>query len=136
MMGPLGGLLALHPDLPLLGLNLSDAQREQVRAIMQTHRDEGRALMQRAEAAADALRKATGQTIDEGAATQHGQALGAAIADAAVLRARIRAEVFAILTPQQQAEAHKIAADRLDRRERGRRTPPRGGGPSDHPFFP
>lgn len=136
MMGPLGGLLALHPDLPLPGLDLTDAQREQVRAIMQAHRDEGRALMQRAQTAADALQKATSGTIDEGAAAQQGQALGGAIADAAILRARVRSEVFAILTPEQQAEANKILADRQDRRERFRRAPLRGGRPKAQPGAP
>lgn len=135
MMGPLGGLVALHPDLPLPGLDLTDAQREQVRAIMQSHRDEGRALLQRAQAAADGLQKATASSIDEGAAAQHGQALGSIIADAAVLRARIRSEVFAILTAEQQAEANRILADRVERRERFRRTPPpRGGRPQGQPF--
>lgn len=112
MGGPLGGLLGLHPDLPLPALNLTDAQEEQVRTIMQGHRDEGRALMQRAQASMDALRTATAGTIDEGAAAQQGQALGAVIADAAVLRGRVRSEVWAILTPEQQAEATKIQADR------------------------
>jgi protein CpxP len=135
MMGPLGGLIALHPDLPLPGLDLTDAQREQVRAIMQNHRDEGRALLQRAQAAADGLQKATATSIDEGAAAQHGQALGGTIADAAVLRARIRTEVFAILTPEQQTEANRILADRAERRERFRRTPPsRGSRPQRQPL--
>lgn len=112
MGGPLGGLLAVHPDLPLPALNLTDAQREQVRTILQGHRDEGKALMDRATAATEALRKATAGTVDEGAAAQQGQAVGAVIAEAAVLRAKVRAEVLAILTPEQQAEAAKIQAQR------------------------
>jgi Spy/CpxP family protein refolding chaperone len=117
MGGPLGGLLALHPDVPFQALNLTDAQREQVRTIMQGHHAEGRALAERAEGAMDGLRKATDDTIDEGAAAQHGQAVGAVIADAAVLRAKVRAEVFAILTPEQQAEANKLQAQRQQRME-------------------
>jgi len=117
MGGPLGGLLALHPDVPFQALNLTDAQREQVRAIMQGHQAEGRALAEKAGAAMDALRKATDDTIDEGAAAQHGQAVGAVIAEAAVLRAKVRAEVFAILTPEQQAEANKLQAQRQQRME-------------------
>ena len=111
-MGPLGGLLGLHPELPLPALNLTDAQREQVRTILQGHREEGQALMQRGQAALEALRTSTEGTIDEGAAAQQGQALGAAIAEAAVLRARVRGEIMAILTPDQQAEAAKIQVDR------------------------
>lgn len=112
MGGPLGGLLALHPDLPLPALNLTEAQREQVRTILQSHRDQGRALMEKAHTSMEALRKATDGTVDEGAAAQQGQAVGAVIAEAAVLRARVRGEVLAILTPEQQAEAAKIATER------------------------
>jgi protein CpxP len=111
-MGPLGGLLGLHPELPLPALNLTDAQREQVRTILQGHREEGEALMQRGHTALEALRKATESTVDEGAAAQQGQALGAVIAEASVLRARVRGEIMAILTPEQQGEAAKIQADR------------------------
>jgi Spy/CpxP family protein refolding chaperone len=120
MGGPLGALLGVHPDLPLSALNLTDAQREQVRTIMQGHRDEGQALVQKAQTSMEALRKATDATVDEGAAAQHGQALGAVIAEAAVLRGRVRGEVFAILTPEQQAEANKIAADRQQRMQQFR----------------
>ena len=112
MGGPLGGLLGLHPELPLPALNLTDAQREQVRTILQGHREEGQALMQRGQTAMEALRKATEGTVDEGAAGQQGQALGAVIAEAAVLRSKVRGEIMAILTPEQQAEAAKIQADR------------------------
>ena len=115
MGGPLGGLLGIHPELPLPALNLTDAQEEQVRAIMQGHREEGRALMQKAQAAMEALRSATAGTVDEGAAAQQGQALGAVIADAAVLRSKVRGEVWAILTPEQQAEATKVEAERKAR---------------------
>lgn len=120
MGGPLGGLLAVHPDLPLPALNLSDAQREQMRTILQGHRDEGKSLMDRASASMEALRKATEGTVDEGAAAQHGQALGTLIAEAAVLRGKVRAEAFAILTPEQQAEANKILAERQQRMQQFR----------------
>jgi protein CpxP len=131
MGGPLGGLLAVHPELPLHALNLTDAQREQVRTIMQAHRDEARALGDKAHTALDALRKATEGTVDEALANQQGQALGAVIGEAAVLRAKVRAEVLAILTPEQQAEANKLQAQRQQRmdqmKQRGeqrRKSPP------------
>ena len=120
MAGPLGGLLALHPDLPLSALNLTESQREQVRTILQSHRDEGRALTEKAQTSLQALRKATEGTVDEGAAAQQGQAVGAVIAEAAVLRARVRSEVLAILTPEQQAEAAKIQAEREARMQQFR----------------
>lgn len=121
--GPLGGLLGVHPDLPLRALNLSDAQREQVRGILESHRAEAASLRQRAGAAHRALQAATSAaTVDEGAITQQSQAFGGLIAEAALLRARVRSEVLAVLTPEQQAEAARIAADRQarmqDRRHR------------------
>ena len=135
-MGPLGGLLGLHPELPLAALNLSDAQREQVRTILQGHREEGHALTQRGEAAMQALRKVTEGTIDEGAAAQQGQALGAVIAEEAVLRSRVRAEILAILTPEQQAEAAKIQADREARMKQFRtKRDDVGRGPARIPDF-
>ena len=120
MGGPLGGLLAMHPDLPLAALNLSDGQREQVRTILESHREEGRAVHARANAALEALRKATTGNVDEGAVGQHSQALGSAIGEAALLRAKVRSEVFAVLTAEQQAEAAKIAADRQNRAQQRR----------------
>ncbi|BCS31276.2 hypothetical protein TBR22_A04760 [Luteitalea sp. TBR-22] len=137
MMGPLGGLLALNPDVPLASLNLTDAQREQVRTILQGRRDEGRALMERARGAMEAMQKATaGTAIDEAAAIERGQALGAVIGEAAVLRARLRNEVLAILTPEQQAEARAMAADRMERQRKGfeRMPPPPRPRPDGVPF--
>jgi len=135
-MGPLGGLLGLHPELPLPALNLTDAQREQVRTILQGHREEGQALMQRGHTALESLRKATETTVDEGAAAQQGQALGTVIAEAAVLRARVRGEITAILTPEQQAEAAKIQADRELRMKQFRtRLDEKGRRPAKTPEF-
>ena len=137
MGGPLGGLLGLHPELPLAALNLTDAQREQVRTILQGHREEGQALMQRGHTALEALRKATDGTVDEGAAGQQGQALGAVIAEAAILRGKVRSEIMAVLTPEQQAEAAKIQAERETRmkqfRKRGEAR--RGALPAKTPEF-
>ena len=119
--GALGGLLAVRPDLPLRALNLTDAQREQVRGILESHRGEAESLRQRAGAAHQALQAATSAaTVDEGAITQQSQAFGGLIAEAAVLRARVRSEVLAVLTPEQQAEAAKIAADRQARMQQRR----------------
>lgn len=119
--GALGGLLAIHPQIPLGALDLTDAQREQVRGILQSHRPEAESLRQRADAAVKALRAAgNASTVDEAAITQGSQAFSGLIAEAAVLRARVRGEVLAILTPEQQAEAAKIAADRQARMQ-GRR---------------
>lgn len=135
MMGPLGGLLTLNPDLPLSGLNLTDAQREQVRTLIQGRRDEGRALMERARAAMEGMQKATaGTAIDEAAAIERGQALGTVVGEAAVLRARLRNDVLGILTPEQQAEARAMVADRMERQRKGGGMPPPRPRPDGVPF--
>lgn len=111
--GAMGGLLGVHPELPLGALNLTDAQEEQVRGIFQSHRAESESLRQRAEAASEALRSVTSAaTVDEAAITQQSQAFSALIAEAAILRARVRSEILAVLTPEQQAEATKLTSER------------------------
>lgn len=111
--GPGGAFGPLHVEL-LRGLDLSETQREQVRTIMTSHRDEAQALQQRQQAAMRALQEATEGT-DEAAIRQQGEAVGTVIADAAVLRSKVRAEVWAVLTPEQQAKAEQLRAERKTR---------------------
>ena len=85
-----------------------------------SHRDEGRALGEKAQAALEALRKATAASPDEGAVGQQSQALGAVIGEAALLRARVRSEIAAFLTPEQLAEASKLQSQRQARSEQRR----------------
>ena len=111
------GGAALHIG-ELRGLDLSDAQREQVRGIVASHRDETRAVHERQRTAMRALEEAARGT-DEAAIRQQAEAVGVVMADAAVLRSRVRAEVWAVLTPDQQARAEQLRAERETRmRER------------------
>lgn len=98
----------------LRGLDLSDTQREQVRTIMQSHREELSAAQQRQHAATRALHEAT-QGTDEAAIRQRGEDVGTAFAEAAVLRSRVRNEVWAVLTPEQQAKAEQLRVERQTR---------------------
>jgi protein CpxP len=107
--GPLGGL-------PLRELNLTDAQREQVRAIVESREAETRAIGERAMAARQALHAATtSASFDEGLVRARAAELAALEADLAVSRARIYADVFQILTPEQQAKAKEISGSRPPR---------------------
>jgi len=119
--GPLGPLVSLHVEA-LRGLDLTDAQREQVRSIMESHREEARAVAERSRTAMEALEAATQSGTDEAAIRQQGEALGVALGEAAVLRARVRAEVWGVLTAEQQARAEQLKAERearmKERRER------------------
>jgi protein CpxP len=103
---PLGGL-------PLRELNLTEAQREQVRAIVEPQQAETRAIGERAMAARDALHAATmSASFDEGLVRARAAELAAVEADMAVARARVFADVFQILTPEQQAKAKELSGSR------------------------
>lgn len=108
-------------DLPLAQLNLSDQQRDQVKTILDSHQDELKALGDRQMAAREALDKAiSADAIDEGAIRQKAADLGAVEADMGVARAHIRAEVWQILTADQQKQAKTLEAQRPEPPGRGR----------------
>jgi len=116
-IGPMG-------FLPPLGgrLQLTDAQRQQVKAIADSHRDEWKALADRARPAHDALRAAiTADTIDESLIRQTSAEVAAVEADMAVARAHAYAEVVQILTPDQKKTLKEFEASA------GAHRPGRGG---------
>jgi len=102
--GGFGGPMGM---LPMLGraLNLTDAQRDQIKAIADSHKDEWKALADRERTARVALMTAvTADTIDEAAIRQKSAEVAAVEADAAVARAHAHAEVAQILTADQKAQ--------------------------------
>lgn len=118
--GPGGGAFGLGPIMRLE--SLTDAQREQLRALAQSRRDEGPTLMrQLAEAQRALMASAESGTVDESKAAE----LGAAASSLAVMRARLHADAFAILTPEQRAE---LTAQR-NRMQQWWQSRPDGGGP-------
>jgi periplasmic protein CpxP/Spy len=113
--GPMG-------DLGLLrGLDLTEDQRAQVRQIMQGHRDEFRAVSERLQAAHRAQQDAvTATPFDENAVRARAADVAAIQADAAVLRAKVHSDVFAVLTPEQQAKAAELKVQREQRMQQFR----------------
>ena len=108
-IGPLGGL-------PLRELNLTESQREQVKVIVEPREAETRAIGERAMAARHALHAATtSASFDEGLVRARAAELASVEADLAVSRARNYADVFQILTPEQQAKAKEISGSRPPR---------------------
>jgi protein CpxP len=106
--GGFGGPMAL-----LRQLDLTDDQRAQVRQVMDTHRDELRAIGERVMAAHRAQNDAvTAAQFDEQVVRSKSAELAAVEADAAVLRAKLHSEVFALLTPEQQAKAAELKTQR------------------------
>jgi protein CpxP len=100
--------------------DLSDTQREQVRAIMDRHEAETRPLWEQHRVARTALEDAiTASPIDEGTIRQKSADVGSVDAELAVIRARINAEVMTLLTPDQQQELQQNRARMRDRLENG-----------------
>jgi len=116
--GPMG-------DLGLRGIDLPDAQREQVRAIMESHQAEFQQAATRLREAhrgfAEAVRA---DALDESAVRARSTAIAAAMADEAILRAKVRAEVQGILTVEQQQQLKDRSAN-AEKRLRERQQQPR-----------
>jgi protein CpxP len=99
--------------LPLRGLDLTDAQREQVRGIMTARQADFKAIGDRLKNAHEAQRQAvTRVPVDENEIRARVSEASAVEADFAILRARIHEQVFQVLTPEQQAKAKTLAAER------------------------
>ncbi len=92
--------------------SLTAGQREQVRAVVDQHRDEMRGLLQRVTEARRALTaSAENGQVDEAQA----QEFGAATAALAIVQARVRAEIVQLLTPEQRAQVEKRRDERQQR---------------------
>ena len=108
--------------LPMLPpqLNLTDAQRDQIKAIADTHKDEWKALADRGRAAHMALDEAiTADTVNDAAIRQKSADASAVDADLAVARAHAHAEVFQILTADQKAQLKEHTPEKVEvRREK------------------
>jgi protein CpxP len=103
-------------DLPLRALELTDAQRQQVRDITEKHRANLQAAREQLRQAFEAQRAAVETSpVDEGQIRSASQALGTAHAAMALERAQIRSEILTILTPEQQEKLKQVQAERQTR---------------------
>jgi len=114
-MGP-GGPMGILPMLPR-ELQLTDSQKDQVKAIADSHGDEWRALSDRARTAHDAVNAAvTAETVDETTIRQKSAEAAAVDADIAVARAHAHAEVWQLLTTDQKTKLKELQAQFSARR--------------------
>ena len=114
MLGPFGPMIMNR-------LNLTDAQRDQVKSVIQAHSTDIKAVGDRAFAAHRALEAViSADTVDESAIRARSADVATVEADMAVMRAQIRAEVWQILTPDQQQQAKTLQAQMEQRMENGR----------------
>lgn len=105
------------PGLPLRELGLTDAQREQVKGIFEQHKSEFDAIGERMKTARQAQAAAIETSpLDEASIRAKAADVAAVEADAAVLRAKVHAAVFQVLTPEQQEKAKALKAEREQRR--------------------
>jgi protein CpxP len=112
--GPGGGL-------PLRELNLSETQQQQIQDVMQLYREQNRTAAEQLRTAMEAQRKAVETLpVNEGLIRSTTQALVEAQTDLAVQQARMRSEIFALLTPAQREQATKLQADREARVQKRR----------------
>jgi Spy/CpxP family protein refolding chaperone len=103
-------------------LGLSDAQKDAVKTIMQSHAAEFKTLAERAAAARRGLEEALmADPIDDAAIRQKSAEVSAVDADMAVAGAHVRAEVFQVLTAEQRDQAKQWASRRMERGGWGRR---------------
>ena len=109
--GPLAGL-----GMPLRELQLTDAQKEQVRQIRSRHDAQIRDAMVRLETARRAQQKAV-QTVpaDEAQITSLTQDMVQAEVDAAIQASRLNSEIWTVLTPDQQSQLKKLREARQAR---------------------
>ncbi len=78
---------------------VTEDQQQQIRAVMDSHRDEFKAIGERMKAARDAMRAVVeADTIDENAIRAKAADVAAVEADQAVLGAKVRAEILGLLT--------------------------------------
>ncbi len=120
MMGRGPGMMA-GGMMGLRQLGLSDSQRAQIKTIMQSHKTDMQAIGERVRTAHKALQNAIDQVpVNEGLIRERAADVAKVQADAAVLRARVHAEVFQVLTPDQQAKAKDLrqqAEQRMQQRQ-------------------
>ena len=99
--------------LGLAQLDLTDAQREQVRDVMQKYRPQMQESGKRLHDAHEAQRAAVETVpVNEGLVRSTSQTLANAQTDMALLQARIHSDVWSLLTPEQQEKAKQLKAQR------------------------
>ena len=102
--------------LALRGLDLTDAQQEQVRQLSQQSREQMRALMERMRTAQEARRQAVEAIpFNESQVRAAMRDLAEIEADLAVAEARLQSDVYALLTAEQQQRLQQMRAERQAR---------------------
>src|SRR4029453_17094637 len=90
------------------------------KGVMDSHRDEFKAIGDRMKAARDGMRAVVeADTIDENAIRAKAAEVAAVEADQAVLGAKVRAEILGLLTAEQLDRVKQFRAEMQKHREQG-----------------
>ena len=100
-----GPLAAMRLGLAQLGL--TEPQKAQVKAILQGHKEQFKAIKEQVGPARREMANAIEVGNEEAIRTAAAK-LATAQADAAVLAGKVRSEVFGVLTPEQQEKAKDL----------------------------
>jgi periplasmic protein CpxP/Spy len=99
--------------MPLRDLEVTEAQREQIRQLREQNRTQMQSLFERLRAAHAARRKAVEAVpFNESLVRAAMSELASVEADVAVAEARLQADIYALLTADQQQRLQKLRADR------------------------
>ena len=102
-------------------LNLTEAQRNQLKQIQEQQAKDAQAVRDRLRTARQQLREAMQADVpDEGAVRTAAEAVGATEVEQSVLQARLKGQRMQVLTPEQRQQL-KDARARVAARPRGRR---------------
>jgi Spy/CpxP family protein refolding chaperone len=111
-------------------LDLSDAQKQQIRDITKRYREQSQPIVQRLQQAMEAQRSAiTAIPVDESLVRSAARGLAEVQADLAVAQAQLHADIFALLTVEQQDKAKQLEASakaRMQERRQRAQKQPRG----------
>ncbi len=124
--GPRGEFAGRDAGLPLRGIDLTDAQKQQIQTLTTQMREQNRAAFERMRSADEAFQNAVDATpVNEQAIRAAAQSRAIAQADVAIVQAKLRTQVLALLTPEQQAQVAKRRSERESRgpENRGQRPP-------------
>ena len=118
--GPRGGRMAAGMLPGLRQLDMTDAQRDQVQSIVSESREASQPLTDQLMTTRRALNDAvTAEVVNEGGIRALAGQLATLEGDLAVARAYVNAQIWQLLTPDQQAQLRELKADaeeRIDQR--------------------
>jgi protein CpxP len=106
------------PGVELRGVDLTEAQRDQMRTLAEQYRASGAPVREQLAQAREAQRAALATVpVNDGLIRSTTQALVEAQAEAAIVQARLRADIMALLTPDQIQALETRQAERAERLE-------------------